>query len=103
MRARALTAVCVALLLATSVSAQEVDPKKDGPVLTDVQKLQVLNAAKDAKILEQQIDLLARDLEKAREALRMIVAAVTPPGYKLGDDLKPVKLPDPSTEKDKTP
>jgi len=57
------------------------------PSLTDVQKLQLLNASKDVELLELR-------LQHARETLQRMVTIMTPPGYRMTDKLELVKLPE---------
>jgi len=87
---------CLGLVLALvvgggGVRAQTplVDDKP--PPLSELDKLRVLNAAKDVRLFELQIEQLSQALEKAREALSKLVKEVTPPGFVLSDKLEPVR------------
>lgn len=59
--------------------------EKLGPTLSEVQKLQLLNASKDVRIAQLQ-------LEKAQQALQQLVTLYTPPGYQITDALDIVKV-----------
>lgn len=55
------------------------------PTLTELQKLQVLVAAKDVEIMELRT-------QQARDNLQKVIALVTPAGYQLNDKLELVKV-----------
>jgi len=82
------------LVLSLRAHAQTAAPKP--PVLSDVQKLQILGAAKDLEIAQLKLDA-------ARLAMQQLITAVTPAGYQITDklELAPVPTPakDPTKEK----
>lgn len=65
---------------------------RDAPVLTEVQRLQVLNAAKDVELWQLKAQQAANEFEKAQTALMKLVATVTPTGYRLNEKLELVKV-----------
>ena len=75
-----------------TASAQETAPST--PTLTEVQRLQVLNAAKDVELWQLKAQQAATEFEKARVTLTKLIEAVTPTGYQLNEKLELVKLPE---------
>lgn len=69
------------------------------PTLTEAQKLQVVNAAKDVEIWALRAQVVAGELEKAQKALAALRVAVAPKGYRLTDQLQLEKVPDPPAAK----
>lgn len=73
--------------------ALELDARTDTPpVLTEVQRLQVLNAAKDVELWQLKAQQAASEFEKAQAALAKLIATVTPSGYRLNEKLELVKV-----------
>lgn len=85
MRAKTLA---ILLFLLVPLHAQET-----APTLTEVQRLQVLNAAKDVEIWKLRVAQSAGELEKANVALARTIGSVTPAGYHLNDKLELEPLP----------
>jgi len=79
-------ALCVAMFAV--IVAQAPDPEIPKPTLTEVQKLQILNAAKDLEIAQLRLDA-------ARAVMQTLVTALTPPGFQITSklDLEPVPAP----------
>lgn len=75
-------------------SASPAIPAAQAPALTDLQKLQILNAAKDIELWQLKAQQAASEFEKARATLQQLLAAMTPAGYQINDKLELVKLPE---------
>ncbi len=99
--------LCLAVLLCAAPSFAQDAPKPEAPVptLTEVQKLQVMVAAKDVDIWTLRLQLVSGELEKAKAALQAKVSEVTPKGYDLTPslDLTPTPPVDPTVSKPTTP
>ena len=80
---RLFTAAVLAIAVASTAFAERADAPAP---LTDVQKLQIINAAQAAEIAELRA-------QQAREALQRALAAVAVPGYQLNEKLEYVKAP----------
>lgn len=85
---KTLLAIVVFCLIA-NLGAQE--NKK--PELTEVQKLQIVNASKDVEIWQLRTQQAASEYEKARLALKQIIENVTPKGYQLNEKLELIEIP----------
>jgi hypothetical protein len=83
--------VVLFLLLGTSLAAQKPDT---APALTEMQRLQVVNALQAVELWQLKAQQAASEFEKARDALQKLVATVTPPGYQLNDKLEFTKTPE---------
>ncbi len=86
------------LVLGGGMRAQTPPPSETAapPVLSDLTKATIVVKAQAVKLLEQQIEILARDLEKAREVLAKAVADATPVGFVLNEKLDPIARPPPA-------
>ncbi len=71
----------------------------DTPVLTEVQKLQLINAAKDVEIWQLKAQQAASEFEKARTTLQQMAVSMTPDGYVINEKLELVR----ATTSDATP
>jgi len=86
-----LAVVLAALVLVTGGITRAQEKPAAPPTLTDVQKLQILNAVKDVEIAQLRLDA-------ARLTMQTLLAADTPAGYQITDKLELAKLPDPPKE-----
>jgi len=75
------------MLLASALSAQV-------KTLTEVQRLQVLNAAKDVEIWQLKVQQATVELDRSRDVLTKLIASVTPAGYRMNDNLELIAIPE---------
>lgn len=76
--------------LACYLYAQE---KPQPPALTEVQKLQIKNAAQAIELWQLKAQQAASEFEKARDAFQKLITAATPEGYVIDDQLNLVPAP----------
>ena len=90
--------VVAMLFLVLSIRARAQSDAQKPPSLSDVQKLQILNAAKDMEIAQLK-------LEAARAAMQTLVNALTPAGYQINErlELVPVTAKKPNESNGTTP
>lgn len=88
-----LAVIVLYVLLAPWPAAQSGAPSDvKPPALTELQKKDILLAAKDVEIWQLRAQQAASEYQKASEAMQKLVAAATPPGYRLNEKLEPVKI-----------
>lgn len=85
------------LLIALPAAAQAPTASAEDkpPALSEVQRLQIQNAAQAMEIWQLKAQQAASEFEKARAHIQELIATVTPKGWQLNDKLEFVKLPDP--------
>ena len=92
---KTMRAVLLFMALGVALAAQIPTSKPDAaPALTEVQRLQVVNALQAVELWQLKAQQAASEFEKARDALQKLVATVTPPGYQLNDKLEFTKTPE---------
>ena len=82
------------VVLGVPSAAQAPPPKVDAPpVLNEIDKLKIVNAAQAVELWNLKVQAAAGELQRAREQLDKLISAAAVPGWQLNDRLEYVKAP----------
>jgi len=94
---RTLALVLIVVLTVTSAAQApppSTAPKVDAPpVLNEIDKLKIVNAAQTVELWNLKLQAAAGELQRAREQLDKLISAAAVPGWQLNDRLEYVKAP----------